>query len=87
MEDGVASREQITDFLDEAAWLWLQRDHAIWAPNYSMAQLSSLDEALAAQLDGARVNGETAWSGVRPVSEKLSPPPRSGVRASHLQGA
>lgn len=46
---------------EEASFLWLQRSHAVNAPNYSPRQFADLDERLAAHIDGLRVAGDEAW--------------------------
>lgn len=51
----------LTEHQDEASFLWLQRTHAVQAPNYSPQQFSDLDERLAAHIDGLRVAGDEGW--------------------------
>ena len=51
----------IEEHLEEAAFLWLQRAHAVRAPNYSPLQFADLDERLAAHVDGLRVAGDDGW--------------------------
>lgn len=53
--------EVIAEHADEAAFLWLQRTHAVHAPNYSPSQFADLDERLAAHVDGLRVAGDDGW--------------------------
>lgn len=50
--------EVIAEHADEVSFLWLQRTHAVHAPNYSPRQFADLDERLAAHVDGLRVAGE-----------------------------
>lgn len=52
----------IAEHADEAAFLWLQRTHAVHAPNYLPRQFADLDERLAAHIDGLRVAGEDGWA-------------------------
>lgn len=47
---------------EDAAFLWLLRDAAIKAPNYSLDDLTELDNRFDAHLDGLRVAGDTAWA-------------------------
>lgn len=42
-------------FAEEAAFLWLKRDHAVRAPHYSLGDIVKLDERVEAHLDGLRV--------------------------------
>lgn len=56
------SLSQVLDeHVEEASFLWLQRSHAVHAPNYSPQQFSDLDERLAAHIDGLRVAGDAGW--------------------------
>lgn len=46
---------------EDAAFLWLLRDAAVRAPNYSLDDLAELDNRLEAHLDGLRIAGDTGW--------------------------
>src|SRR2546430_3621601 len=46
---------------EEAAFLWAARDRAVHSPNYSLRDLSALDERVEAHLDGLRVAEEFGW--------------------------
>ena len=46
---------------EEAAILWLLRDHAVCEPHYSLADLANLDDRLEAHIDGLRIAGEEGW--------------------------
>jgi uncharacterized protein (TIGR02270 family) len=46
---------------EEAAFLWTARDRALHSPNYSLRDLSALDERVEAHLDGLRVAEEFGW--------------------------
>jgi uncharacterized protein (TIGR02270 family) len=48
----------VQQHLEEATFLWTQRDNAVHAPNYSPQQFADLDERLEAHIDGLRVAGE-----------------------------
>lgn len=50
--------------IEDAAFLWLQRDAAVAEPHYDLKDLAELDERLAAHLDGIKVAGESAWQAV-----------------------
>jgi uncharacterized protein (TIGR02270 family) len=45
----------------EAAFLWMQREHASVAPHYDLADLAKLDERLEANVDALRTSAEEAW--------------------------
>lgn len=51
----------ISEFADEAAFLWFLRSRAVDEPHYSLDDLARLDERLDAQLDGLRVAGGGGW--------------------------
>jgi uncharacterized protein (TIGR02270 family) len=46
---------------EEASFLWTIRDRAVHLPNYSLKDLSGLDERVEAHLDGLRVAGQFGW--------------------------
>lgn len=45
----------------DAAFLWTQRDHAVTAPQYSLADLAALDERVEANIDGLRTANDAGW--------------------------
>ncbi len=51
----------ITEFAEEAAFLWQLRTRAVSAPHYSLDDLVKLDERLEAHIDGLRVAGAAGW--------------------------
>jgi uncharacterized protein (TIGR02270 family) len=55
----------IPDVLEQhaaaASALWLQRDGAVRASNFRLAELERLDERIEAQIDGLRVAGQPGW--------------------------
>jgi uncharacterized protein (TIGR02270 family) len=46
---------------EEASFLWLVRRVAVYAPHYSLGDLTRLDDRLEAHLDGLRVAGDAGW--------------------------
>ena len=50
--------DQVAEYAEEAALVWLQRAHAVHAPNVDPQQFHDLDERLAANLDGLATAGE-----------------------------
>jgi uncharacterized protein (TIGR02270 family) len=51
----------INQHAEEAAFLWLLRDAAVRAPNYSLEDLVELDDRLDAHIDGLRIAGDPGW--------------------------
>jgi len=54
----------VEEHLDEAAWLWAQRKHALLAPDHDMADTAEWEERLLAHVDGLVEGGA-------PVAETL----------------
>lgn len=50
--------EHLAEYAEEAAFVWLQRAHAVHAPNVDLQQFHDADERLAANLDGLATAGE-----------------------------
>lgn len=63
----------IAEHVEEAAFLWLQRTHAVHAPNYAPTQFADLDERLAAHLDGLRVADDDGWQCAAEALENEGP--------------
>ena len=57
----IACPEIIEEHAEEAAFLWVQRDHAAVAPQYALKDLARLDERVEAHVDGLRVAGVAGW--------------------------
>lgn len=55
------NEEVVTQHAEEAAFLWLLRDGATSAPNYSLQDLADLDERVEAHIDGLRIAGSYGW--------------------------
>jgi len=51
----------ITEFAEEAVFLWHLRNSAVDAPHFSLCDLVKLDERIEAHIDGLRVSGEAGW--------------------------
>ena len=51
----------VTQHAEEAAFLWLIRNIAVYAPHYSLADLAELDERVEANIDGLRIAGDAGW--------------------------
>ncbi len=51
----------VSEHIEEASFLWLERSHAVHAPNYGPQQFADLDERLEAHIDGLRVAGDEGW--------------------------
>jgi uncharacterized protein (TIGR02270 family) len=58
--DGIVSQHA-----EEAAFLWLLRDAAVWAPHYALRDLVRLDDRVDAQIDGLRIAGDSGWQHCR----------------------
>lgn len=55
------NEDVVTQHAEDAAFLWLLRDQAVMAPNYSVKDLADLDERVEANLDGLRIAKEFGW--------------------------
>lgn len=53
--------EIVSQYAEEAAFLWLIRDDAVRASHYLLNDLGRLDNRLEAHLDGLRVAGRDGW--------------------------
>jgi uncharacterized protein (TIGR02270 family) len=51
----------IDQHAEEAAFLWLLRHNAIYAPHYSLKDLAKLDGRVEAHIDGLRIAGDYGW--------------------------
>jgi len=55
----------LSQHAEEAAFNWLLRDLAVWAPHYDLKDLTKLDGRVEAHLDGLRVAGDPGWASIR----------------------
>ena len=55
----------VSQHAEEAAFLWLLRDNAVYAPHYTLKDLVRLDDRVEAHLDGLRVAGDPGWELVK----------------------
>jgi uncharacterized protein (TIGR02270 family) len=51
----------IEQHAEEAAFLWLLRDSAVYAPHYVLWELARLDNRVEAHLDGLRIASDAGW--------------------------
>ncbi|MDD3293670.1 MAG: TIGR02270 family protein [Geobacteraceae bacterium] len=51
----------ITEFAEEAAFLWHLRTGAVGAPHFTLDDLAQLDGRIEANIDGLRVSGDAGW--------------------------
>lgn len=51
----------IDQHAEEAAFLWLLRHNAIYAPHYNLKDLAKLDGRVEAHLDGLKIAGDYGW--------------------------
>jgi uncharacterized protein (TIGR02270 family) len=51
----------IDQHAEEAAFLWLLRHNAIYAPHYNLKDLAKLDNRVEAHIDGLRIAGDYGW--------------------------
>jgi uncharacterized protein (TIGR02270 family) len=58
---------------EEASFLWTTRDRAVRSPNYSLKDLSGLDERVEAHLDGLRIAEEFGWQLCAHALDKAGP--------------
>src|SRR5262245_37969171 len=65
----------VSQHVDEVSFLCSQRSAAVRAPNFSLRELSALDDRISAHLDGLRVAAESGWRGDHVVASD----PESGA--------
>lgn len=58
----LVNKDVVTQHAEDAAFLWLLRDQAVLAPNYSVKDLADLDERVEANIDGLRIAKEFGWN-------------------------
>ena len=63
----------IDQHAEEAAFLWLLRDRAIYAPHYKLKDLVKLDGRVEAHIDGLRIAGDYGWEVCRTNLEAQEP--------------
>lgn len=51
----------IDQHAEEAAFLWLLRHNAVYAPHYNLKDLTKLDVRVEAHIDGLRIAGDYGW--------------------------
>ena len=51
----------IDQHAEEAAFLWLLRHNAVYAPHYNLNDLAKLDNRVEAHIDGLRIAGDYGW--------------------------
>jgi uncharacterized protein (TIGR02270 family) len=51
----------IDQHAEEAAFLWLLRHNAVYAPHYNLKDLAKLDGRVEAHVDGLRIAGDYGW--------------------------
>ncbi|MDD5267992.1 MAG: TIGR02270 family protein [Methylococcales bacterium] len=55
----------IDQHAEEAAFLWLLRHNAVYAPHYNLKDLTKLDGRVEAHIDGLRIAGDYGWEACR----------------------
>ena len=63
----------VSQYAEEAAFLWTTRDRAVTAPHYSLKSLTTLDGRIEAHLDGLRIAGDAGWMLCRANLENAGP--------------
>ncbi|WP_027143734.1 TIGR02270 family protein [Mesorhizobium sp. WSM3626] len=66
---------------EDAAFLWLQRDWAVDAPDQHLKNLRRLDDRLEAHVDGLRVAGEWGWQAAETAFDRYQEPGETFVAA------
>ncbi len=57
--------EIIFQHAEEAAFLWLLRNHGVHEPHYSLSDLAHLDSRVESHIDGLRIAGDEGWEIVK----------------------
>ncbi|TIX71818.1 MAG: TIGR02270 family protein, partial [Mesorhizobium sp.] len=66
---------------EDAAFLWLQRDRAVDAPDLYLKDLNRLDNRLEAHIDGLRIAGEWGWHAAERAFDEYKEPGETFVAA------
>ncbi|AZN98824.1 TIGR02270 family protein [Mesorhizobium sp. M9A.F.Ca.ET.002.03.1.2] len=66
---------------EDAAFLWLQRDRAVDAPDQYLKNLGRLDDRLEAHIDGLRIAGEWGWQVAERAFDQYQEPGEAFVAA------
>lgn len=69
----ITEAEVFEQAVDNAGFLWCQRDSAVRDPRYDLKDLAELDGRLVAQLDLLGRGGEAAWRGCAAAAEEGGP--------------
>lgn len=56
------TRDLCEQHAEDASFLWLLRDQAVYSPNYTAYELAALDERIEAHLDGLRIGEDIGWA-------------------------
>lgn len=57
----MVNEDVITQHAENASFLWMQRDRAVYAPHYKLKDLADLDERVEANIDGLCIAGRVGW--------------------------
>lgn len=57
----MVNRDIVEQHIEEASFLWLQHMNAVSRPDYSLHDITELDEYIDANLEGVYLGNETAW--------------------------
>ena len=64
----------VTQHVEEAAFLWLQRDSAVHAPHYDLRDLADHEERIEGHIDGLRIAADAGWQLVAEQLQQFQEP-------------
>jgi uncharacterized protein (TIGR02270 family) len=69
----MVNEEVVQQYVENASFLWVMRDHAVQSPKYTLKDVTDLDERVEAHLDGLRIAGQRGWEICEEALSRVEP--------------